>query len=299
MLVLEGIRADVGSVAFTRDGTMLASAADGVVRLWDAHAGTLAAMLPQAEPVSEQADFTVLFAPDNRHLLVSSGRLGLALWDVREPRLVKRLVPPSRVRVAPGIGFAQDGRLLAARADVEHGLWAWDPVTWKEQRPLWRPEPGEKANVLAAEPDGFRVALSNRLILDGRTGRQVGHLGGDVVHYWVRDGGTFTWAAKRPLFAVAGSENSIDVVDPNRAKRVTRLVVPSKEVRAFAFTPDGGTLVTVSDDGVARSYDTDAWGERQSRDLGIGALRCVAVANGDRAAAGGQGGKVVVWDLDG
>jgi WD40 repeat protein len=295
MLALEGSGGDVGSVAFSRDGALIAcAAADGAVRVWGARSGKLAALLPQAA----DADASVLFAPDGRHLLVSSGRFGLALWDVRGRKLARQLVPASRVRVAPGIAFAGDGRLLAARADVERGLWAWDPTTWKDRPALWRPEPGESSNVLAAEPNGTRVALSNRLVLDARTGRQVGHLGGDVVHYWVR-AGAFAWAANRPLVALPGSENAIDVADPDRARLVTRLTLPVRQVRAFAFTADGRALVTVSDDGVARSYDTDTWGERQTLDLGAGALRCVAAAAGGRAAAGGSDGKVVVWGLDG
>jgi WD40 repeat protein len=81
---------------------------------------------------------------------------------------------------------------------------------------------------------------------------------------------------------------------------VTRLVVSKKHVEGLTFTPDGGHLVVVCNDKVARLYDVGTWTERQTLDFGIGGLRSVVVApDGSRAAAGSTySGKVVIWDLD-
>src|SRR5262249_40645894 len=70
--------------------------------------------------------------------------------------------------------------------------------------------------------------------------------------------------------------------------------------KGLAFTPDGGRLVTVSNDQTARLWDTGTWREAGGYEWKVGKLASVAVSpDGMRMAAGGSTGKVVVWDVDG
>src|SRR4051812_43035804 len=117
MLILKGTKRAVKSVAFSPDGTLLASgAAEGCVRVWNALDGKPVAVLPQAG-ATLWTDLDVQFSPAGRHLLVSSDRGDVAVWDLAENRLVKSLFslpnqqpPPQTVS---GASFATDGRLLA------------------------------------------------------------------------------------------------------------------------------------------------------------------------------------------
>jgi WD40 repeat protein len=75
---------------------------------------------------------------------------------------------------------------------------------------------------------------------------------------------------------------------------------PNKQhFKDVAFTPDGRFLLLSRDDQTVRVWNTQTWREQAAFDWDIGAIVSVAVApDGMRAAAGGEKGKIVVWDLD-
>lgn len=78
-----------------------------------------------------------------------------------------------------------------------------------------------------------------------------------------------------------------------------RLQLDAKHFMDAAFTPDGGRLLTVSKEGAARVWDAATWTCERSFTWHVGPLRAVAVApDGTRAAAAGDSGRVVVWDLE-
>jgi WD40 repeat protein len=304
MLVLKGAKRPVKSLSFSPDGALLASAgSEGVVRLWNALDGQA------LEPITLPKDCswplpTVRFAPDSRHLVISSCHLVLSVWDTRERTLVKQLARSSTITGSPGIGFARDGRLLAARCEKEgKGLWAWDSTTWEELPPLWKPrETYQKYNLMAIEPDGDRVAIGTGVLLDCHSGAEVGRWGPGIHAFVGRGGSVMEWCPNKPLLAVCNRGKTIEVTDPNTAATVACLTSPTKYYEALAFTPDGHHLITVSNDKSARFYDTGTWEARQTLDWRIGALKSIAVAaDGSRAAAGSgstYSGKVVIWDLD-
>jgi WD40 repeat protein len=69
--------------------------------------------------------------------------------------------------------------------------------------------------------------------------------------------------------------------------------------KGTAFAPNGRLLVTVSNDGLAKYWDTATWKEKGAFAWGIGMLRCLAFApDGMRAAAGNDKGKIVIWDVE-
>jgi len=72
-----------------------------------------------------------------------------------------------------------------------------------------------------------------------------------------------------------------------------------KYVLSLAFSPDGRTLITVSNDTVARLWDVETGCEKAALAWGAGQLKAVAFApDGMRAAASGKKGTIVVWDID-
>jgi WD40 repeat protein len=71
----------------------------------------------------------------------------------------------------------------------------------------------------------------------------------------------------------------------------------TEHFQGLAFA--GGHLLTVSNDETVRVWNAHSWAERTTIHWTIGALINLAVsADGLRAAAGSDAGKVVVWDLE-
>jgi WD40 repeat protein len=67
----------------------------------------------------------------------------------------------------------------------------------------------------------------------------------------------------------------------------------------LAFHPSGRFLAATSNDQTVKLYDATTWAVAEAYTWGIGRLRSVAFSpDGMLAAAGGDSGKVVVWDVD-
>jgi WD40 repeat protein len=72
-----------------------------------------------------------------------------------------------------------------------------------------------------------------------------------------------------------------------------------KEFTGMAFHPSGRFLAATSNDATVKLYDTTTWKMEQAFNWDIGRLRSIAFSpDGMLAAAGGDKGKIVVWDVD-
>ena len=72
-----------------------------------------------------------------------------------------------------------------------------------------------------------------------------------------------------------------------------------KEFTGLAFHPSGRYLAATSNDATVKLYDTTTWALAQAFNWDIGRLRSVSFSpNGMLAAAGGDKGKIVIWDVD-
>ena len=116
----EIIRALVFSVAFSPDGTKLASASWDGVKLWDVEAGQYFTTLA-SEP--EPSSFSVAFSPDGTKLACGSWEDRVELWDVSAQKHIASF--PGHTGWVRVVAFSSDGTKIAS-GSVDGTVLLWD-----------------------------------------------------------------------------------------------------------------------------------------------------------------------------
>lgn len=115
-----------------------------------------------------------------------------------------------------------------------------------------------------------------------------------------RDQPTLAVARDGNLAAVAVAR-SVFVFDPADLAGPRRTLKNDgrKHFTAVAFHPSGRHLAATSNDATVKLYDTATWQVARTFTWDIGKMRSICFSpDGTLAAAGGDSGRIVVWDVD-
>lgn len=273
-------------IAFSPDGALLGASSTGLMlSVFDAASGKLLWRTEPREYDNRTGD--VSFSPDSRSVCLA--------WkpeDVYDARTGRAVAPADRrAEGLPGGGSWKLLKLdtgVASRIGSPDGRWSTGGQSlqlndhdtgWSiDLFPFMGRSPNDKATFpiwavapLAFSPDSALLACADNTRL----------------HVFRRE----------DLLALAKADKKRTETLP-----VTTTVATLKSVRkhfqSAAFTPDGRGIMTGTNDGLVRVWDTTTWQERHAYDWKCGPVRWMIVtADSTRAAVAGTR-KIVIWDLD-
>ena len=233
---------------------------------------------PPSVPGSPHFRHVISFdlTPDGGRLVMCrSGRV--ECWDVRPP---ERFVPAWSLRAGEPVDPTEPYLLNEA-------TWGTNGIAVARDGQI----------VATAESRSASTTGVNPLVVlrAGATGRAITELGRSETSFDTRlafatDGqAVFTW-----------DDRVLERWDAAAARLSGRLPAPGRAYfRGLAIHPSGRLLVTVSGDGQTRYWEPADLSPVRALKWGIGKLHAVAVsADGALAAAGGDKGQIVVWDVE-
>ncbi len=257
----------VNSVAFSPDGTRLASAAnEGTIRIWDAATGQEICTLKRLPNVG-----SVAFSPDGRWLA--------ARYQIHDE---------------------------ARRRDVAGEVQFWDAATGRERRTLRAHDAGSISS-MAFSPDGKQLVTAGTVLdaagkvvaaevrfWDMDTGREIRALRG---HTGSIDGMAYSPDGRR--LATASPDQTVKLWDVIAGRELRTLARLRGAVHGVAFRPDGRQIASASEDGTVKVWDAATGQPVQTLRGHTGSIGVVVYSpDGARLASAGGDRTVRTWDAE-
>jgi WD40 repeat protein/transcriptional regulator with XRE-family HTH domain len=247
--VLTSHAGPVDSVAFSRDGTTLATGnADGTVRLWDvATRRQTATLAGPAGPVN-----AVAFSRDGTTLATGNADGTIRLWDVATRRQIAALTGPTGP--VNSVAFSPDGTPLAT-GNADGTIRLWDVATRRQTAALTGP--AGAVNSVAFSPDSVTLASSSAdgsvwfwdatsVPCPGGPGPLTSNTSPATSVAFSPDGTTL---------ATGNNDGTVRLWDVATHQQITALTGPAGPVTSVTFSLDGTTLASASPGHTVRLWD--------------------------------------------
>jgi WD40 repeat protein len=294
-LTLDGHTSFVNAVAYSPDGTHLASATgkwnipgmSGKVEVWDTRSG--AKILTLRAPTHGVC--SVSYSPDGARLASAEGDNTVKLWDARSgARLTALRGHTGRVF---WVTYSPDGTRLAS-ASQDQTVKVWDAHSGAPIATL-RGHTDEVSSV-AYSPDGTRLASASDdktvKLWDTKSGAAFATLRG---HSW----GVCSVAYNPDGTQLASTSNDgcVKLWDANSGAHIATLRGHAGRVNAVAYSPDGTRLASASQDQTVKVWDAHSGADITTLRGHTGEVNAVAYSpDGARLASASHDHTVKVWD---
>jgi WD40 repeat protein len=307
--VLNAAEGAVCDLAFSPDGRAVAAAIEGYgIFLWNLEAATTAYVrLPAGDEFSKGTGLG--FSTDGRSVAWRTlGSRRVYNRDTREATDHSFAVTES----THGFTASGDG----ARIISEHGLPNHCLIGWMAAGSDWRrawtlSTAGFGVQSLTLSPDGQRFAMLAQEALGSRWWEKPRHVEvRDTASSALRAVGEYPYNIAAPLLFSPDARQLVGFRDmtllawsvpENGPLGSPRLIRNDsrKHFTAMAYHPVGRHLYATSNDTTVHVFDTATWQRATRFTWKIGKLKAVAVSpDGALAAAGGDRGEIVIWDVD-
>ena len=247
----------VGTIAFSLDGSMLASDSfdstvdywnveNRTVRLWDVKTGRqIRTFTGHGYPIS-----CLAFSPDGKKLASGSAGSDVYLWDVQSGRQLHRLWELGSW--VTSVAFSPDGKTLAASGSRDKNFYLWDVDTgYIVQRFIGH---REGIGSVAFHPDGEIIASGSS---------------DNTVRLWYVETGvqqssftrhadsvyTVAFSPDGKTLASGGADNDIWLINVFDGTSRGLLRGDTSSIRTIAFGPDRYTLASMSSNGTIRLWN--------------------------------------------
>ncbi|MBF2064298.1 MAG: hypothetical protein IGS39_07730 [Calothrix sp. C42_A2020_038] len=237
---LEGHQADVNSVVFSSDSSLIASASsDTRVRLWQANGKKLHILDGHTRRVN-----SVAFSPDSRMLVSGSADKTIKLWNI-DGKLLGTFVNDDFVN---HVAFSPDGKMIASgSADNMIRL-------WNLQGKILATLSGHTKSVtsIAWSPNGSTIASGSS---------------DNTIKLWSRDGQLLqtvkghnnavlavAWAPDSKMLASSSWDKTVKLWSHD-GRLLNSIPAHKQVVMSVAFSPDGKTLASASWDKTVRLWN--------------------------------------------
>jgi WD40 repeat protein/serine/threonine protein kinase len=258
----------INQVAFSPDGTRVASAGADSARVWDAATG--------AEVVAFKEHLrwvrSLAFRPDGRFIASFGQDQNLYVWNATTGERLS-----SNATLRERLGSLDKARQNA----IPNGYpwWIWNPAFSADTRYLATAD-GSRSGAVAVVPlDSGETPI----LFEGHTA--------------VVQGLAFSPDGRR--LATGGDDQSARVWDLVRRQEIAALEGHTDSVMGVAFSPDGRRVATASQDRTVRVWDANTGRVQRTLKGHTDGVQSVTFSpDGQRVASGGKDRTVKVWDLE-
>ncbi|KAJ7842474.1 hypothetical protein B0H14DRAFT_3868883 [Mycena olivaceomarginata] len=299
-LVIQGT-GQVTSVAFSPDGTRVASGSADTIRVWDVATGQQI-----GDPLAGHTDSvkSVAFSPDGKRIASGSRDKTIRVWDAATGQQVGDPLT-GHTDFVKSVVFSPDGTRIAS-GSRDRTIRVWDAATGQQVgNPLT-----DSMGPVAFSPDGTRIASGSRdrtiRVWDAATGQQVGypfagHTNMVTSVMFSPDGtriASGSWDTTIRRIASGSWDMTLRVWDAATGQQVgDPLVGHTKEVNSVVFSPDGTHIASGSWDTTIRVWDAGTGQQVGAPPPGhIGEVTVAFSPDGTCIASGSADTTIRVWN---